>query len=203
MKTAASYEITKIRVNPAGGEIEELYINHEKVDMGSDSLQDNKEVTIDASSYTDPVEVTPSSGKIAMKKATVTVSNIPVIESNKAVTIDVSAYTEPVEITPTSGKDGMSKATVTLSNIPSGGSADLAKWTDEESGVHYFNIKTAPEDGYVIYQLTAIGDAFDKTPLMNRGDTYAKTSDTVFTVTDSSENTVTYTRDSTGDVTIW
>lgn len=118
MKTAASYEITKIRVNPAGGEIEELYINHEKVDMGSDSLQDNKEVTIDASSYTEPVEVTPSSGKVAMKKATVTVSNIPVIESNKAATIDVSAYTEPVEITPTEGKDGMEKVTVTLENIP-------------------------------------------------------------------------------------
>lgn len=162
MKTAASYEITKIRVNPAGGEIEELYINHEKVDIGSDSLQDNKEVTI-----------------------------------------DVSAYTEPVEITPTSGKDGMSKATVTLSNIPSGGSADLAKWTDGEDGVHYFNIKTSPEDGGVIYQLKAFNDVFDKTPLMNRDDTYAKTSDTVFTVTDSSENTVTYTRDSTGDVTIW
>lgn len=137
MKTAASYEITKIRVNPAGGEIEELYINHEKVDMGSDSLQDNKEVTIDASSYTEPVEVTPSSGKVAMKKATVTVSNIPVIESNKAATIDVSAYTEPVEITPTEGKDGMSKATVTLSNIPSGGPDTLYAWENEDEGPCY------------------------------------------------------------------
>lgn len=77
MKTAASYEITKIRVNPAGGEIEELYINHEKVDIGSDSLQDNKEVTIDVSNYSDPVEITPTSGKDGMEKATVTLSNIP------------------------------------------------------------------------------------------------------------------------------
>lgn len=202
MKTAASYEITKIRVNPAGGEIEELYINHEKVDMGSDSLQDNKEVTIDASSYTEPVEVTPSSGKVAMKKATVTVSNIPVIESNKAATIDVSGYTEAVEITPTEGKNGMAKATVTLTNIPSAG-AKLAKWTDGESGVHYFNIEAAPEEGTDILQLTASDGVFSKSALVGETDTYAKTSDTVFTVTDGSENTVTYTRDSTGDVTIW
>lgn len=133
MKTAASYEITKIRVNPAGGEIEELYINHEKVEMGSETLQDNKEATIDASTYSEPVEITPSSGKVAMKKATVTVSNIPVIEANKAASIDVSAYTEAVEITPTEGKNGMAKATVTLENIPVAG-ATLYAWQNTSDG---------------------------------------------------------------------
>jgi len=40
-------------------------------------LEDNKAVTIDASTYSAPVEVTPTSGKDAMKKTTVTLSNIP------------------------------------------------------------------------------------------------------------------------------
>lgn len=133
MKTAARYEITKIRVTPAGGKIEELEINGEHVDFGEATLQDNKTATIDASTYSAPVEITPSSGKTAMKKATVTVSNIPVIEANKAATIDVSAYTEPVEVTPTEGKNGMAKATVTLSNIPVAG-ATLYAWQNTTDG---------------------------------------------------------------------
>lgn len=40
-------------------------------------LENNKAATIDASTYTSPVEVTPSEGKDGMKKATITVSNIP------------------------------------------------------------------------------------------------------------------------------
>lgn len=41
-------------------------------------LENNKAVTINASTYTEPVAVNPSSGKDAMKKVTVTLSNIPV-----------------------------------------------------------------------------------------------------------------------------
>lgn len=95
---------------------------------GGADLEANKTATIDVSQYSGAVEITPTSGNDAMKKATVTLSNIPVIESNKAQTIDVSEYTEAVEITPTSGKDGMAKATVTLSNIPSGGATNLYCW---------------------------------------------------------------------------
>lgn len=40
-------------------------------------LDDNKAVTIDASTYTQPVEVTPTEGKEGMKKCTVTLENIP------------------------------------------------------------------------------------------------------------------------------
>jgi hypothetical protein len=85
-------------------------------------LENNKEATIDVSSYTAPVEITPTVGKDGMKKATVTLSNIPSggdIEVNKEATIDVSTYTAPVKITPTAGKDGMAKITIALSNIPS------------------------------------------------------------------------------------
>lgn len=84
-------------------------------------LDDNKTATINVSTYTEPVEIEPSDGKDGMKKATVTLSNIPAVESNKAYTIDVSTYTEPIEITPTEGKDGMAKVTITLSNIPESG----------------------------------------------------------------------------------
>ena len=53
-----------------------------------------------------------------MKKATITLSNIPEIEATKEVTVDVATYTEPIELTPTEGKDGVAKIILTLSNIP-------------------------------------------------------------------------------------
>ena len=49
--------------NPGGG-------------SGAD-LDDNKTATINVSTYTEPVEITPTAGKDGMKKATVTLSNIP------------------------------------------------------------------------------------------------------------------------------
>lgn len=85
------------------------------------ALDDNKNKTINVSTYTTPVEITPSEGKEGMKKATVTLSNIPSgadLEANHAVTVDVSTYTEPIVIEAASGKDGMVKVTLTLTNIP-------------------------------------------------------------------------------------
>ena len=52
-----------------------------------------------------------------MKKATITLSHIPEIETSKAVSIDASTYTEPIEIEPTEGKDGMAKVVVTLTGL--------------------------------------------------------------------------------------
>ena len=43
----------------------------------SAKLDNNKAATIDVSTYTEPVVITPTSGKDGMKKATVTLSNIP------------------------------------------------------------------------------------------------------------------------------
>ena len=80
-------------------------------------LDNNKTATINVSTYTEPVEVTPTAGKDGMKKATITLSNIPAIESSKAVSIDASTYTEPIEIEPTEGKDGMAKVVVTLTGL--------------------------------------------------------------------------------------
>ena len=44
---------------------------------GSADLEDNHQTTIDVLTYTEPVEVTPTSGKDGMKKNTITLSNIP------------------------------------------------------------------------------------------------------------------------------
>lgn len=44
---------------------------------GGADLEDNHQTTIDVSTYTEPVEVVPESGKDGMKKNTVTLSNIP------------------------------------------------------------------------------------------------------------------------------
>lgn len=41
------------------------------------TLEDNKAATINVSTYTAPVEITPTAGKDGMKKATITLSNIP------------------------------------------------------------------------------------------------------------------------------
>ena len=43
----------------------------------SAKLDNNKAATINVSTYTEPVVVTPTSGKDGMKKATITLSNIP------------------------------------------------------------------------------------------------------------------------------
>ena len=87
------------------------------VSIGGADLENNKTATINVSTYTEPVEVTPTSGKDGMKKATISLSHIPAIETSKAVSIDASTYTEPIEITPTEGKDGMAKVVVTLTGL--------------------------------------------------------------------------------------
>lgn len=115
----ANLKITKSKVK--NGELVDLEINGQNIELGSEVPMDaNKAQTINVSTYTEPVAINPSSGKKGMKKATVTLSNIPEIEATKAVSIDVSTYTEPIEITPTEGKDGVAKVIITLTNIPAG-----------------------------------------------------------------------------------
>ena len=66
------------------------------VPEGAD-LENNKAATIDVSTYTEPVEVTPTIGKDGMKKVTVTLSNIPVAGATLYAWKDASnniAYTE-------------------------------------------------------------------------------------------------------------
>lgn len=51
-------------------------------------IEANKEATIDVSTYTEPVEITPTAGKDGMAKATVTLTNIP----EEGVTVTSKLY---------------------------------------------------------------------------------------------------------------
>ena len=71
------------------------------------ALEDNKAVTAAAN----PCEVTPTSGKDAMKKATVTFP----MDANKTQSYSIAALEAgSVEITPSDGKLGMQKVTITF-----------------------------------------------------------------------------------------
>ena len=70
-------EITELKL---GTKQEDAYaqIYAKGAESGSAKVENNKAATINVSTYTQPVEITPTSGKTSMKKATVTLSNIPV-----------------------------------------------------------------------------------------------------------------------------
>lgn len=57
-------------------DVKAVAIKAGEIPSGAD-LEDNKTATIDVSAYTEPVEIEPTEGKDGMKKATVTLSNIP------------------------------------------------------------------------------------------------------------------------------
>lgn len=57
-------------------DVKEVAIKAGEIPSGAD-LENNKTATINVSTYTEPVEITPTAGKDGMKKATVTLSNIP------------------------------------------------------------------------------------------------------------------------------
>ena len=67
----ANYNVTKIRTED--GEVAELELNNKKVALAGDvKIESKKEVTIKVSEYTEPVEITPSSGKDGIAKVIVT-----------------------------------------------------------------------------------------------------------------------------------
>jgi hypothetical protein len=57
-------------------DVKKVTIKAGEIPSGAD-LENNKSATIDVSTYTEPVEIEPTEGKDGMKKATVTLSNIP------------------------------------------------------------------------------------------------------------------------------
>ena len=98
MKLYANPTITDFRQD-VNGDIKMLKIGVDKEDAyaniigqaeGAD-LDNNKTATINVSTYTEPVEVLPTSGKDGMKKATITLSNIP---SGATVIADLLDYPE-------------------------------------------------------------------------------------------------------------
>lgn len=75
-KSNSNMVITGYTVDPTSQEITSLEVNGATVSSSAD-LDNNKTATINVSTYTQPVEVTPTSGKDGMKKATITLNNIP------------------------------------------------------------------------------------------------------------------------------
>lgn len=65
-----------IKMLKIGQKKEDAYANIIGQAEGAD-LDNNKTATINVSTYTEPVEILPTEGKDGMKKATVTLSNIP------------------------------------------------------------------------------------------------------------------------------
>jgi hypothetical protein len=57
-------------------DVKQVAIKAGEIPSGAD-LENNKTATIDVSTYTEPVEIEPTEGKDGMKKATVTLTNIP------------------------------------------------------------------------------------------------------------------------------
>jgi hypothetical protein len=84
MELYVNPQITGFR-QEVDGTIKELKIGTNKEDAYANiieqgagaKLENNKTATINVSTYTEPVEVLPTSGKDGMKKATITLSNIP------------------------------------------------------------------------------------------------------------------------------
>lgn len=76
MKSNSNLQITGFTVDPTSQEITSLEVNGTPVSSSAD-LEDNKSATINVSTYTVPIEVVPTAGQIGMKKATITLSNIP------------------------------------------------------------------------------------------------------------------------------
>lgn len=77
-------------------DVKSIAIKAGEVPSGAD-LENNKSATINVSTYTEPVEIEPTQGKDGMKKATVTLSNIPVAGATLYAWKDESnnvAYTE-------------------------------------------------------------------------------------------------------------
>lgn len=126
------------------------------------------------------------------------------IQNNKNATINVANYTDPVEIKPATGKDAMKKVTVTLEDIPSGGSGTIYAWYNG-SGIMYFSFDEAPADqaAFDAEKAVAMNGGVITTPeLSTLNFTYTKVSDSEFTI-ESEGTTLTLTRVSANDVTIW
>lgn len=102
----SNFEITDFTVDATSQELTSVKINNKS--FGSNvSLEDNKAATIDASTYTAPVEVTPTSGKDGMKKATITLSNIPAaFDASKLTLVSVAYDSGSMTYTATLSYDG-------------------------------------------------------------------------------------------------
>lgn len=97
-------------------------------DVPSD-LDDNKTASINASTYTQPVEVTPSEGKEGMKKCTITLTNIPSGKLFAFGTAEGVVYLTEVPSADTASVDVYVPATTGLSKTTGSYTAEGSKVT--------------------------------------------------------------------------
>ena len=67
-------------------------LNKVTVNVATPILEDNKAVTIDVGNYSEPVEITPSSGNDGMTKATITLNNLGGVNFNDTLNIHLFEY---------------------------------------------------------------------------------------------------------------
>lgn len=118
----------------------------------SDTIETNRQVTINVPDYTTPVEVTPSQEFKAMEKVTVTLTNTT--EANKQVTINVTDYTNPVEVTPSQEFNTMEKVTVAL-GLPT----RMYAWKNTGGNISYTKFPSTDKSDGHCYQTPAIKNA--------------------------------------------
>lgn len=117
-------------------DVKKVAIKAGEVPSGAD-LENNKTATIDVSTYTAPVEIEPTEGKDGMKKATVTLSNIPSGDDS-----GVYIWTENI--------DGTRESAIYL-NIDKAPSATEANSIKKLSGSFDGNLYSSPiiQNGYI------------------------------------------------------
>lgn len=120
----------------------------EGIDPNDNEIETNKAVTIDASAYTVPVVVNPTDNYDAMKKVTVTVSNLPVSQT-KSESITSNTTTE---IVPDEGKL-LSKVTVTT-NV----SAYLYAWKHSTDVIYTKTAEPTTSDKALIGAATGLSE---------------------------------------------
>ena len=92
-------------------------------------LEDNHAVSVNASTYTQPVEVTPASGKEGMKKCTITLTNIPSGKLFAFGTAEGVVYLTEVPSADTASVDVYVPATTGLSKTTGSYTAEGSKVT--------------------------------------------------------------------------
>ena len=107
-------------------DVKKVAIKAGEIPSGAD-LEDNKTATINVSTYENPVEVTPTSGKDGMKKATITLSNIPSVAHPTLYRFPVNYVISEGDIGPVQGDLAVSD----LSSISVGDKLFVASVTYE------------------------------------------------------------------------
>lgn len=117
-----------------------------------DTIEANKQVTINVPDYTTPVEVTPSQEFKAMEKVTVVLTNAT--EAIKRVTINVADYTNSVVVTPSQEFNAMENVVVTL-DLPT----RMYAWRNSGGNISYTKFPSTDKSDGHCYQTPATKNA--------------------------------------------